>query len=129
MNNQKQLDGDKLRVELQKITEDVMYEVSNRRFWSENRKLVDINIWRFTDELFNVVETLIGDGTDKGWFSVTVSDSVSIRLLAVWGEDTIDFQINGYDETCDGFDVQHVGINKHYTIRKSDICKRGDSHE
>ena len=44
MNNQKQLDGDKLRVELQKIAEDVMYEVSNRRFWSENRKLVDINI-------------------------------------------------------------------------------------
>ena len=84
MNNQKQLDGDKLRVELQKIAEDVMYEVSNRRFWSENRKLVDINIWRFTDELFNVVETLIGGGTDKGWFSVTVSDSVSIRLLAVW---------------------------------------------
>ena len=129
MNNQKQLDGDKLRVELQKIAEDVMYEVSNRRFWSENRKLVDINIWRFTDELFNVVETLIGDGTDKGWFSVTVSDSVSIRLLAVWGEDAIDFQINSYDETCDDFDVQHVGINKHYTIRKSDICKRGDSHE
>lgn len=129
MNNQKQLDVDKLRVELQKIAEDVMYEVSNRRFWSENRKLVDINIWRFTDELFNVVETLIGDGTDKGWFSVTVSDSVSIKLLAVWGEDAIDFQINGYDETCDDFDVQHVGINKHYTIRKSDICKRGDSHE
>lgn len=129
MVNQKQLDDDKLRVELQKIAEDVMHEVSNRRFWSENRKLVDINIWRFTDELFNVVEMLIGDGTDKGWFTVTVSDSVSIRLLAVWGEDAFDFQLDDYDETCDGSDVQHVGINKHYTIRKSDIYKRGDSHE
>lgn len=129
MNNQKQLDVDKLRVELQKIAEDVIHEVSNRQFWSENRKLVDINIWRFTDELFNVVETLIGDGADKGWFSVTVSDSVSIRLLAVWGEDAFDFQVNGYDETCDGSDVCSVGINKHYTIQKSDIYKRGDSNE
>lgn len=129
MTNKKRLDEAKLRIELQKIAEDVMHEISNRRFWSENRKLVDINIWRFTDELFNVVETLIGDGTDKGWFSVTVSDSVSIELLAVWGEDAFDFQVNSYDITCDSSDVQHAGINKHYTIRKSDIYKRGDSHE
>ena len=125
MNNQKQLDDNKLRIELQKIAEDVMYEVSNERFWSENRKLVDINIWRFTDELFNVVESLINDLVDKEWFTVTVSDSVSIRLLAVWGEDTFDFQLDGYDETCDDTGVCSVGINKHYTIRKSDIYKRG----
>lgn len=129
MVNRKQLDDDKLRIELQKIAEDVMHEISNRRFWSENRKLVDINIWRFTDELFNVVKTLIGDGMDKGWFTVTVSDSVSIRLLAVWGEDAFDFQLNGYDITSDSSDVQHAGINKHYTIRKSDIYNRGGSYE
>lgn len=128
MVNRKQLDDTKLRIELQKIAEDVMHEVSNERFYSENRKYVDINIWRFTDELFNVVESLINDLVDKGWFTVTVSDSVSIRLLAVWGEDTFDFQVNGYDETCDDSGVCGVGINKHYTIRKSDIYKRGDSH-
>lgn len=123
MTNQKQLDDVKLRGELTKIAVDIKQLIPQRwSLWGEHGS-VNIDIERLTNGLFDIVETLIDGGVDDDWFTVMVSDSVSMEIHAVWGVEALDFQFNRYDVTYDGSSVYHAGINQHYTIRKSDICK------
>lgn len=123
MDNRKQLDDAKLRVELTKIAVAIKQLIPQQwSLWGEYGS-INIDIKRLTNGLSDIVETLIDDGVDGDWFAVMVSDSVSMEIHAVWGVEALDFQFNSYDVTYDGSSVYRAGINQHYIIRKSDICK------
>lgn len=123
MDNRKQLDDVELIVKLTEIAVNIKQLIPQQwSLWGEHGS-VNIDIECLTNGLFDIVKTLIDDCVDDDWFTVIAGDSVLMEIHAVWGVEALDFQFNSYDVTYDGSSVYHTGINQHYTIRKSDICK------